>query len=147
MGLNHKQMRDGERGSAMVELVFILPILCTLIFAIAEFGIAFGQWQALNNAAREGARTAIVYRAACASGAEIAAAQTEVTDQVTEYAALSGLTVGDLTITVINVCGAAGTDADVTVTADYDFAVLPGFSSGVPTSITLTGHSIMRNEG
>jgi Flp pilus assembly protein TadG len=127
----------------MVEMVFILPILCVLIFAIAEFGIAFGRWQTINNAAREGARRAIVYRQPC----DATAVNTEVSDHVEAYAALIGMTAADLTITPINVCGAAGTDALVTVTTNYSFAILPGFASGLGSSIVLMGRAVMRNEG
>jgi Flp pilus assembly protein TadG len=143
MDLNQKRTGIYERGSAMVEMVFILPILCVLIFAIAEFGIAFGRWQTINNAAREGARLAIVYRQPC----DPTAVATEVTDHVRSYAALIGMTAADLIITPINVCGAAGTDALVTVTTDYNFAILPGFANGLGSSITLRGRALMRNEG
>jgi Flp pilus assembly protein TadG len=144
MDINQQRTGIYDRGSAMVEMVFILPILCVMIFAIAEFGIAFGRWQALNNAAREGARTAIVYRQPCVEADVV----TEVSARVTDYAALIGLTAADLTFYQLdNFCGAAGTDATVDASAPYTFAILPGFSPSVSSSITLTGRSIMRNEG
>ena len=43
----------------MVEMVFVTPLLMMLMFGIAEFGVAFGQWQTLSNAVREGARAGI----------------------------------------------------------------------------------------
>jgi Flp pilus assembly protein TadG len=135
----------------MVEMVFLLPVICLLIFAIAEFAIAFGQWSTINNAAREGARFAIVYRGVC----DATAVQTAVTNVVDQYAAaMGGISPGDVTVLFdgTDVCGAAGTPATVRVTLPYNFAILPNFSSGffggnVSTSITLTGISTMRNEG
>jgi Flp pilus assembly protein TadG len=143
MDLSRKRMRIRECGSAMVELVFILPLMCMLIFAVAEFGIAFGQWQAINNAAREGARTAIVFRGNCV----IAAVNAEVTLRVESYAAPLGIAPADMTIVPQNVCGAAGTNAVVNVTVPYNFAILPGFAPSVSPSVTLTAQSTMRNEG
>jgi hypothetical protein len=46
----------------MLEMVIVAPVLLLLLFAIAEFGIAFAQWQTLSNAAREGARVGVVFR-------------------------------------------------------------------------------------
>ena len=47
---------------AMVEMVFVLPLLLLLVFAIAEFGLMFNRWLTLSNAVREGARGGVVYR-------------------------------------------------------------------------------------
>jgi Flp pilus assembly protein TadG len=71
---------------AMVEMVIIAPLLLMLIFAIAEFGVMFGRWQNLSNAAREGARTAVVFRTACNS----TTVETEVRTRVKTYAACHG---------------------------------------------------------
>jgi Flp pilus assembly protein TadG len=42
----------------MAELALVLPLLIIMLFAIAEFGIAFNRAQAVEAAAREGARLA-----------------------------------------------------------------------------------------
>ena len=36
-----------EQGTSMVEMVFVTPLLLMLVFGVAEFGVAFGQWQFL----------------------------------------------------------------------------------------------------
>jgi Flp pilus assembly protein TadG len=51
--------RDG-RGQALVELALILPILLMLLLGIFEFGRAWNTKQVLTDAAREGARLAVV---------------------------------------------------------------------------------------
>lgn len=54
-----KLLRD-ERGAAMVEFALVVPLLLLLIFGIAEFGRAWNINQTLADAAREGARRAVV---------------------------------------------------------------------------------------
>jgi len=128
---------------AMVEFVIILPILLMLVFAIVEFGVVFGRWQTLSNAAREGARTAVVFRSNCV----VATVEAEVRQRVKDYAAPLGMTLTDADIDVSGVCGAADTSSTVSVTLPYTFKVLPGFAASVSPSIDLVGNSVMRNEG
>jgi Flp pilus assembly protein TadG len=62
-----------SRGQAMVEFALVAPIFFLLLFSIIEFGRAIYYVQMLNNAAREGARYAIVHggpgwKTGCESG-------------------------------------------------------------------------------
>ena len=50
-----------SRGQALVEFAFVAPIFFLLLFAILDFGRYVYYVQILNNAAREGARYAIVH--------------------------------------------------------------------------------------
>lgn len=54
------EWREGERGVAAVEFAILLPLLVTLLFGLIQFGIAFNSKIQATNAAREGARIAIV---------------------------------------------------------------------------------------
>ncbi len=128
---------------AMVEFVIILPILLMLVFAIVEFGVLFGRWQTLSNAAREGARTAVVFRTNCVAGSVVA----EVRQRVKDYTAPLGIVLTDGDIGVSGVCGASDTSSTVSVTLPYTFKVLPGFAASVSPTIDLVGNSVMRNEG
>ena len=47
-------------GAAVVEMAMILPVFCMLVLGIVEFGRGFMVCQLLNDAAREGARSAIL---------------------------------------------------------------------------------------
>ena len=127
---------------AMVETVIVLPILFMLFFAIVEFAIAFGRWQVLSNAAREGARRAVVFRdpATCNAGT----VEAEVDAAVVTYAATLGMTVavGDVTLTGACVAG----PATVTVSHDHDFRFIDNFAPSVASTVTLVGTSTMRNE-
>lgn len=49
-----------EKGQALVEMAFVLPILLMLVFGITEFGRILGAELILSNSAREGARYAAV---------------------------------------------------------------------------------------
>ena len=134
--------RGGESGMAMVETVIVLPLLLMLLFGVVEFGVAFARWQVVSNAAREGARQAILYRApgTCDIG-EVAA---EVRDRVRTYGSSIGIDLLDADISVAGTCAAGS--SSVTVTFRHDFSVLPNLAS-VSTGIDLVGSSTMRNEG
>jgi Flp pilus assembly protein TadG len=130
-------------GMAMVEFVMVLPTLLVLLFGMLEFGVIFYQFQTLSNAAREGARESIVYRTNC----DATAIETLVENTVITYAASANITVASGDIQITGLCTGAGTPADVRVTHDYSFKVLPNFVAAISPDITLVGRSNMRNEG
>ena len=52
--------RDRETGASLVEFAVVLPLLILLLFGIMEAGWLFSQQVEVRNAAREGARLAVV---------------------------------------------------------------------------------------
>jgi Flp pilus assembly protein TadG len=60
MSMSSPSARYGERGNAMVEAAITLPILLLMMVGIFEVGRAYETWQVLTNAAREGARMAVM---------------------------------------------------------------------------------------
>ena len=56
----HSRRAHRSRGQALVEFALVAPFFFMLLLAIVEFGLAVYYIQVLNNAAREGARYAIV---------------------------------------------------------------------------------------
>ena len=52
-------IRNRERGQAMVETAIAIPLLLMMMVGIFEVGRAYETWQVLTNAAREGARMAV----------------------------------------------------------------------------------------
>ncbi len=62
--------RSPGRGQALVEFALVAPIFIFILLSLIEFGRAVYTMQMLNNAAREGARYAIVHgaEAGCPSG-------------------------------------------------------------------------------
>src|SRR5215510_7184323 len=80
-----------EEGAALLEMAVTLPLLLFLSVAIFEFGRAYQTWQVLTNAAREGARVAVL------PGVDAAG----VKDRVKTYIAAGQLTqVADNAITI-----------------------------------------------
>lgn len=51
-------MRGDNRGAALVEFAIVVLLLLTLVFGIIEFGLLMKDYMVLNQAAREGARSA-----------------------------------------------------------------------------------------
>jgi Flp pilus assembly protein TadG len=54
------RLHSNERGQALVETALVLPIVLLVAVGIFEFGRAFQTWQVITNAAREGARIAVL---------------------------------------------------------------------------------------
>ncbi len=57
--LRHRLMRS-ERSQSVVEFALVAPLFLVLIMGIIDFGLGFGSYVQLKNAAREGARYAVV---------------------------------------------------------------------------------------
>jgi Flp pilus assembly protein TadG len=53
-------LHSSERGQALIETALVLPLVLLVAVGIFEFGRAFQTWQILTNAAREGARLAVL---------------------------------------------------------------------------------------
>src|SRR5213594_133992 len=55
-----RRLSASERGQALLETALTLPLLLLVSVSIFEFGRAYQTWQVLTNAAREGARVAVL---------------------------------------------------------------------------------------
>lgn len=51
---------ESERGAVLLETALTLPLLLLVTIGIVEVGRAYQTWQVLTNAAREGARVAVL---------------------------------------------------------------------------------------
>ena len=49
-----------EKGAALLEAAMTIPLLLLVAIGTLEFGRAYQTWQVLTNAAREGARMAVL---------------------------------------------------------------------------------------
>jgi Flp pilus assembly protein TadG len=52
--------RRSDRGAALVEFALVLPLLLVVIAGIVDFAFAFQRYEVITNAAREGARMAVL---------------------------------------------------------------------------------------
>ena len=55
-----RRFRRNERGQALVEFALVVPLLLIMVMAIIDFGRAWNLHQTITDAAREGARQAVI---------------------------------------------------------------------------------------
>jgi Flp pilus assembly protein TadG len=149
MMLNRTPRKRGWRddsGAAMVEFAIVLPLILLLLFGIMEFGRAWNVKQVLTDAAREGARVAVVTERGNLTQEQL---ETLVETTIRNAAARAALDSSPerLLITAdqsTGVGGAAATPARVSLEYEY----VPLFGTWVLPSSLLTLHSsfVMRNE-
>ena len=132
----------------MVEMALVLPIFIAVVFGIVEFGQAFMILQLVNNAAREGARIAIVNGS---SNDEVTQA---VLDTLDESAKIDSTDV-TVTITVTPEPGNPDPGNEVanankrdlcTVAVSVPFSAVALVSGEFLMSVSLKGESSMRHE-
>ncbi len=123
-------------GVALIEFAFVLPILLVLAMGMLDFGRAFHAKSLLDQAAREGARVAVV----TSPDPDI------VTDRVNAVLASGGII--PTSVTVVG----PGADHMVTVTVSATFTfctpgvfLLVGGDYG--NTIPMSGQTVMRFEG
>ena len=145
-----KMNLKSERGQAILETALTLPLLLLVSVGIFEFGRAYQTWQVITNAAREGARVAVL--PSVVAGAPEA--------RVRQYLASGQLPKEDrdragVTVTTgsVDIGGAATVPTSiVTVTYPFNFVVLQPVArlvvsgSQLGAAVTLTARAEMRNE-
>ena len=136
-----------EAGQALIEAALTVPILLLIAIGIFEFGRAYQTWQILTNAAREGARLAVVPNAV---DIEARVRQYMQDGQLSKYATAPVTVNGSATITVN---GQPVSASQVTIAYPFDFIMLgpvarliPGSPGTLGSSLTMTASALMRNE-
>jgi Flp pilus assembly protein TadG len=134
-----------EDGAELIEFVVAFPILMLVIAGILDFGMMMRSYEVVANAAREGARVAVLpdYET------------DDVRDRINEYLEASGLDPAKLasppTNDAVPVVTGAGTftGRSVTVNYTYQMAVLSGvqalFGGGIG-NVSLKASAVMRDE-
>ena len=136
------RFRIGEKGAAAVEFAIILPLLVLIVFGTMEFALLMFNKQVITNAAREGARKAIIYKYPPVSDAEI-------TNTVNRYCKEQLITFGDASTALESPVIERTTNSEgdeivrVEVYYTYDFLVLSnlGFDP-----VRIDSVSVMRME-
>ena len=136
--------RRNERGAALIEAAVTIPLLLLISVAIFEFGRAYQTWQVLTNAAREGARVAVI----------AGTSDQVVTDAVRNYMNVGRLPLANSAPIVIDRGAALGpnTGSQVTINYPFEFMVIGPIARMInPTSstgsaLTMSAVAIMRNE-
>jgi len=124
-----------ERGVALIEAAFVLPILLVLAIGMLDFGRAFHTKSLLDQAAREGVRMAVVTSPDPAL----------VTARVNQILAPAGITATSVVVT-----GPSALHLDtVTVTATFTF-MTPGLYALVGgdygNTLSMSSQCVMRHE-
>jgi Flp pilus assembly protein TadG len=138
---------QSRRGAELIEFALVLPFLLLIFGGIVDFGLLLHRQQVVTNAAREGARLAVL------PGYQLADVQARVQAFVQEGindASASPVT----TLTPVSITAGAGPPvqaAQVVVTLSDEFLILGPIVSlaggtGTFGAITLTGRSTMRYE-
>ena len=137
-----------ERGTALIETALTFPLVLLLSVSVFEFGRAFQHWQILTNAAREGARIAVLP----------GTSDEDVSDRVQSYLEAGRLAAADeATVAIarndeISIGDATASASTVSISYPFEFIVLQPLmplvvsSSTVGEAITMTAAATMRNE-
>jgi Flp pilus assembly protein TadG len=104
-----------QQGQTAVEFALIAPLLIVLLLGVVQFGIAFNNYLTITDAARAGARNAIVLRFSGGSVDDVKAAV---------RAAAPGLDPLKLKIDVTAPSWTSGNDVTVTVKYPYSIGLL-----------------------
>jgi Flp pilus assembly protein TadG len=136
----------GEDGAELLELAIALPILMLIIGGVIDFAILFQRYEVVTNAAREGARVAVLPDFGTA----------DVQNRVTSYLAASGLTDAapaptvSFTTSDVGVGGPSISTVTVTVQYPHQFILLTPLAalvgSGPHADMMLKAASTMRQE-
>lgn len=137
---------SGESGAELIEFALVLPLLLLVVLGIIDFGFLFQRYQVITNAAREGARVAVLPGYADA----------DVVTRIDQYLIAGGLT-GPHDPPTIDHPGpiVAGLYCSgvtrVTVTYPHTYSFVGGIAShfgasGLASRTALTATALMRNE-
>jgi Flp pilus assembly protein TadG len=140
---------SSAKGTAILETAVVLPLVVLVSIGIFEFGRAYQTWQVLTNAAREGARVAVLPNPSAGS----------VEARVHEFMQSGQLTnEASATVSVdrnssVSIGSGTATASVVTVNYPFNFVVLNPIAQLVASGsalgggpITITASAAMRNE-
>ncbi len=135
MCLQRRKNRKSIRGQSMVEFALLLPVFLMLVMGVIDIARAYSVLQVVTNAAREGARVAIIPTTAPAT----------VTATVNAYLAAGGQAGCATAGANLGTAGAAGANTTVTVSCNFitlTGTLIPGWAGNFALAQTAT----MRHE-
>ena len=141
-----RRLGRAERGAELIEFALVLPLLLLLVLGIVDFGFLFQRLEVVTNAAREGARIAILP----------SYGTTDVISRVNSYLLQGGVPTspGNPIVNVsdvpVPVPGGSVSAKQVQVSYYHSYMFLSGLASMFGSSfssVPLNGVSTMRIEG
>ncbi len=132
--------RFGRKGSAVVEMAVVTPLLLTLVFGVIEFGWVLMVKETLTTATREACRVAILQ----------GSSDQEVRDRFTQAVAPTGLTISSEMLVLSRATQTSPIEtvtvtiprAQVSLVGGYFGNIIPGFANG-----NIVSTCTMRKEG
>lgn len=134
-----------ERGAELIEFAITLPVLLLIGLGIIDFGLLFQRYEVVTNAAREGARVAVLP----------GYTDPDVVVRVNQYLVAGGLTATHPSPVIVRLAIPVGlncaTVTSVTVTYPSQYSIVGGIASyfgvsGLASRSLITATSEMRNE-
>jgi Flp pilus assembly protein TadG len=135
-----------ERGAELIEFALVAPLLLFIIMGVVDFGFMFQRYEVVTNAAREGARIAVL------PGYADADVKARVRSYLTEGGVANTTSNPSVATTDVPIAAGAGPAmqgkrVQVNYTSPYLFiGPLAGWFGGTFTSATLTAVAVMRDE-
>ena len=135
-----RRIVKSETGQAMGEFALVAPLLLMMVIGVFEFGRAWNVYQVITEAARAGARAAVVANAGVTQDSVRATIQHEL--------GRAGLDTSRADISLTGWRAGTGTPASVTIQYVYRFVFLRPFMGWTSddAAITLSTAFTMRNE-
>jgi Flp pilus assembly protein TadG len=129
----HIEKLRAERGQTAVEFALVAPVLILLLLGVVQMGIAFNNYVTVTDAARAGARKAIVARLSGLTTSDITQAVQSAASDLNQTKL--GVTVADPSDPTWST---AGSTITVTVTYPYSISLLGMVVSSGNLTSTMT---------
>jgi Flp pilus assembly protein TadG len=135
-----------ERGAELIEFALVVPLLLFIIMGLIDFGFLFQRYEVVTNAAREGARIAVL------PGYADADVEARVRSYMTEGGVANTTSNSTVLTTDVPIAAGAGPamqgkKVEVSYTSQYLFlGPIAGWFGGTFTSANLNAVAIMRDE-
>ena len=148
----HRRSQHQQRGTALIEMAMILPLLTLLLTGIVNMGLMIREHQVLQNAAREGARYSTLQGNRIDEAGDATAQAlllTKIKTRVQRYLAQERITIALSDVTVDQNYTYPVNASPVTaskVTVSYSRSMMLPQSWVWPFGpVTLTGQAVFRN--
>jgi len=141
MRRQHRSKERGAAGQSLVEFALVFPVLIIMLIAIFDFGRLVFAYNAITNAAREGARVGIINQT-----------ESSIQDEVINQGTSLGLVAGDVVVTYVESDAPTQPCPDdppksleclVVVTVAYDWQAITPVIGSIVGPITVTAISEM----
>ena len=141
-----KSFKNAERGSTLLEFAIGATVFLSVMFAVLEFGRALWVHNALTDAARRGARYAVIHAATDADSVKNVVVYGDPNPANGTQPVVNNLTTANVIVTYSNFGLEAGTVSVSITNYQFQFVVpLIGTTIQMPAyTTTLTGESVGR---